>query len=279
MYTKPVEGGTEQGRIDFGQCQRAGPSTGASLIAKLEAALGSLDLVIVNQQLLHGIHTPELRERLAALIRSSSIRPSVTAGVQRQLHGAVRKLNDREALRLVGVGWDRDGPVPRADAERAAETLFGRWKTPVFLTRGARGILVRDSRGFHEVQGLQIVGRIDTVGAGDSALAGIAAALAAGSDPVSAAMLGNFAAGVTVKKLFTTGTASPAEILAIGTDPDYVWNPELADDPRAAKFQPGTEIEIVGATPEARRPSHVSSTTTARYRRSARGGKASWSRS
>ena len=102
---------------------------------------------------------------------------------------------------------------PRADAERATETLFGRWKKPVFLTRGPRGMLVRDGAGFHEVPGLQIVGRIDTVGAGDSALAGIAAALAAGADPVSAAQLGNFAAGVTVKKLFITGTASAEEIL------------------------------------------------------------------
>jgi phosphoglycolate phosphatase-like HAD superfamily hydrolase len=127
----------------------------------------------------------------------------------------------------------------------------------LFLTRGARGILVRDRAGFHEVQGLQVVGRIDTVGAGDSALAGIAAALASGADPVSAAALGNFTAGVTVKKLFITGAASPAEILAVGTDPDYVCNPELADDPGAATFQPGTEIEIVGPVTVRVRPVHA----------------------
>ena len=258
VYVKPVEGGTEQGRIDFGNANALAPAAGASLIAKLEGALGGLDLVIVNQQLLHGIHTPELRERLAGLIRSSSV-PFIcdSRTFSDSYGGAVRKLNDREALRLVGVDWDPGDQVPRADAERAAETLFGRWKTPVFLTRGARGMFVRDRQGLHEVLGLQIVGRIDTVGAGDSALAGIAAALAAGADPVSAAMLGNFTAGVTVKKLFITGTASPEEILAVGTDPDYVCNPELADDPRAATFQPGTEIEIVGPVPAASRPAHA----------------------
>ena len=264
VYAKPVEGDAEQGRIDFGNANSLDPATEDSLIAALRSALGSLDLLIVNQQLLHGIHTPRLREDLADLIRGSSV-PFIcdSRSFSGSYAGAMRKLNDREALRLVGVQWDSEGPAPRADVERAAETLFSRWKTPVFLTRGARGIIVRDSTGLHEVPGLQILGRIDTVGAGDSALAGIAAALAAGGDPVSAAELGNFAAGVTVKKLFITGTANPAEILAVGTDPDYVCNPELADDPRGARFHEDTEIEIVGtagragSVVEELRPTHA----------------------
>jgi phosphoglycolate phosphatase-like HAD superfamily hydrolase len=169
----------------------------------------------------------------------------------------MRKLNDREALRLCGREGDADDPVPRQDAERAAETLHERWKTDVFLTRGSRGMLVRDSRGMEEVPGLQIMGRIDTVGAGDSALAGIAAALAAGRDGREAAVLGNFAAGVTVQKLFITGTASPEEILAIGSDPDYVHKPDLAEDPRGARFHADSEIEVVGAARPAGRITHA----------------------
>jgi phosphoglycolate phosphatase-like HAD superfamily hydrolase len=60
-----------------------------------------------------------------------------------------------------------------------------------------------------------------------------------------------------VKKIFTTGTASPAEIMAIGCDPDYLYNPELADNPKAARFHPGTEIEIVGPVSWGLRASHV----------------------
>src|SRR5208337_1054675 len=222
VYIKPVEGDAEQGRIDFGNANSLAPETCTSLLHALRKALGGLELVIVNQQLLHGVHTPALREGLAALIAEASI-PFIcdSRSFSDSYAGAIRKLNDREALRLVGEPWELEDPVPRADAARAAEALFQRWETPVFLTRGARGILVRDRGGMHEVPGLQILGRIDTVGAGDSALAGIAAALAAGSDPVSAAALGNFAAGVTVKKLFVTGTAGHAEILAVGSDPDY----------------------------------------------------------
>ncbi len=72
------------------------------------------------------------------------------------------------------------------------------------------------------------------------------------ADPVTAATLGNFVAGVTVQKLFVTGTATPEEVLAIGREPDYVFNPELADDPRAARFLPGADIEVVSAPPRAR---------------------------
>ncbi|MBI2441635.1 MAG: carbohydrate kinase, partial [Lentisphaerae bacterium] len=88
-----------------------------------------------------------------------------------------------------------------------------------------------DAHGLREVPGLQILGRTDSVGAGDSMLAGIAAALAAQYDALTAATLGNFVAGVTVQKLFQTGTATPAEILAIGADPDYLYRIELAEDP------------------------------------------------
>jgi len=258
VYIKPVEGDSEQSRIDFGNANELDAATAERLLAALRDALPELDLVIVNQQLMHGIHTEEVRRALARLIPSARA-PFIcdSRSFSDSYEGALRKLNDREALRLVGVQWESGDPVPRADAEQAARLLFDRWKTPLFLTRGSRGMLVQDAGGTHEVPGLQILGRIDTVGAGDSALAGIAAALAAGSDPLAAASLGNFAAAVTVKKLFVTGTASPAEIRAVGTDPDFVYNPELAEDSRAARYLEGTEIEIIGPAHEGPRPTHA----------------------
>jgi sugar/nucleoside kinase (ribokinase family)/phosphoglycolate phosphatase-like HAD superfamily hydrolase len=258
VYIKPVEGSTEQGRIDFGDANVMEPGRGAALLDALRSALGSLDLVIINQQLLHGIHTEEFRAGLASLIRGARI-PFISdsRAYSDSYDGALRKLNDREALRLCGREWDADDPVPRPDAERAVETLHERWKTDVFLTRGSRGMLVRDSRGTEEVPGLQIMGRIDTVGAGDSALAGIAAALAAGREGREAAALGNFVAGVTVQKLFITGTASPEEILAIGADPDYVHHPDLAEDPRGARFHGDTEIEVIGSARPGGRVTHA----------------------
>ena len=111
-----------------------------------------------------------------------------------------------------------------------AETLGQRWGSPVFVTCGARGCLVYDAQRLHVVPGLRISGPTDPVGAGDSVVAGITAALAAGRDTLAAAMLGNFVASVTVQKLFQTGTASPEEILAIAENADYVHPSSLSGD-------------------------------------------------
>ena len=83
----------------------------------------------------------------------------------------------------------------------------------VFVTRGERGISVFDREGGHRlVPTRPAPGPADTVGAGDTVLAAVAAALAAGAEPEEAAFLGNCAAHVTVGKLGVTGTASPEEI-------------------------------------------------------------------
>ncbi|MEN6479159.1 MAG: PfkB family carbohydrate kinase, partial [Anaerolineales bacterium] len=57
-------------------------------------------------------------------------------------------------------------------------------------------------------------GEIDIVGAGDTALAAITAALGVGATPPEAALLGNLAASVTIQCLGATGTASPSQIMA-----------------------------------------------------------------
>ncbi|MEG1472038.1 MAG: PfkB family carbohydrate kinase, partial [Clostridia bacterium] len=56
---------------------------------------------------------------------------------------------------------------------------------------------------------------IDVCGAGDACTAGMISALCAGGLPSEAAELGNLCAGVTVRKLGTTGTANQQEVLAL----------------------------------------------------------------
>jgi phosphoglycolate phosphatase-like HAD superfamily hydrolase len=104
---------------------------------------------------------------------------------------------------------------------------------------------VTDDKGISEIAGLMIISRTDTVGAGDSYLAGAAASLAAGHSLETAGEFGTFVAGVTVQKLFQTGTATPEEILEIGRDPDYIYNLEIAEDIRLAKYFDKSEIEII----------------------------------
>ena len=77
----------------------------------------------------------------------------------------------------------------------------------------------------------------------------MAVALAAGAPPVKAAAFGNLAAGVTVKKLLQTGTASQEEILSLHDHAMYRIRPELAAFPVRARYLEDTEIEIVTDIP------------------------------
>ena len=117
----------------------------------------------------------------------------------------------------------------------------------MFVTRGARGILTWPSAGAHVAPGIQVLGQTDTVGAGDTVTERARArASAPAASPAEAAGFANLAATVTVQKLFQTGTASPDEVLAVGDDADYIYQPELADDIRQAVYLDGTEIEACG---------------------------------
>ena len=154
-------------------------------------------------------------------------------------------MNDNEAVRLCGIVIEPDETVPYPEVLKAAESLYERYRKPLLITRGSRGSIITDDKGISEIAGLMIISKVDTVGAGDSYLAGASAALAAGYSLETAAELGTYVAGVTVQKLFQTGTASPEEILRIGTDPDLTYNPEIAEDIRQAKYYEKTEIEII----------------------------------
>lgn len=247
VYIKPHIGDEEQSRIDFGNFNILSDETAERLIANLRVELHEVDLVIINQQVASGIHTPWFRQKLKEVIRQFSEKIFITDSREftDEYSGAYRKMNDREAARLCSVHLASGESLSYTELINAAERLYDRYMKPLFITRGDRGSIVTDDKGILEIESMMITGRTDTVGAGDSYLAGVASALAAGFNPGTAGRLGNFAAGVTVQKLFQTGTASPEEVIAIGSDADYVYHPDLAEDIRQAKYHPDSEIEII----------------------------------
>ncbi len=260
-YIKPMEAGVEASRIDFGNFNRLSDALAGQLVARLAADLPHLDAVIINQQVADGIHRSErFQEALQSLIVAHPKKLFIldSRGMSRRYAGTICKLNAHEATVLAG---GRHGPrdvVTLDEARAAGLTLAAEWGRPVFVTRGDRGCLVVDGGCCEVIPGLHIVENTDPVGAGDSMLSGIAAAMAAGADALTAATFGGFVSGVTVQKLHQTGTASPEEIRRIGSSPDYVYLPEKADDPRAADYWRGTEVEVVGAAPAAgRRVDHA----------------------
>jgi len=245
-FAKPYLEGREEARVDFGFCNRRSAATDEALLAGLRRALETADALIVNQQVPGSIANEAFIDGANDLFAASGDKVILldSRHYGEKFKHIYRKTNEREAALLNGVAVGLDESVPADDVRKYAQNLYEQFRKPVFLTRGPRGILIVDAAGVHEIGGLQFLKKLDTVGAGDTVTSALALCLGAGVAPAEAGEFANFAAGVTVQKLYQTGTANAAEILAVGADPDYIYQPELTADRRRARYVPGTEIEL-----------------------------------
>ena len=245
-FGKPYLEGSERPRMDFGFFNRRTEATDQALLDGIKNALQKADVLIVNQQVPGSITNESFIEQASALFAQFSDKIVLldSRHYGRKFKNIYRKTNDLEAARLNDVDVKRDDWLTLADVNRYARNLYRQFGKPVFLTRGPRGIVTVDADGVHEAPGIQLLKKLDIVGAGDTVTSALALCLGAGLPPAEAAELANFAAAVTVQKLFQTGTASGPEILEIGQDADYIYQPELASDRRRACYVEGSEIEL-----------------------------------
>ena len=246
-YVKPYVEGVEESRLDHGVANRVSAETTAAVAAHLKRMLSELDAVVLNQQVREGVWSDALFEVVGRLAAEF---PGVTWVVDsrdcpERFHGMIVKLNDNEAARLHGRDVRPGEQVTEDETAAALDHLHERFGSPVVITRGANGAVAKDASGVYEVPGVHTIGEIDTVGAGDTFVSALAGSLGAGLGLEEAVTFANLAASVTVRKLRQTGTASEAEIREIGTDVDYVYYPELAANPRRARYLDGLDVEII----------------------------------
>jgi len=245
-FGKPYLEGNEQPRMDFGFFNSRSEATDQTLLDGIKDALQTADVMIVNQQVPGSITNESFIDGANDLFRQFDDRIVLldSRHYGHKFKHIYRKTNDLEAAQLNNVDVKLDDTLALADVQQYARNLYQQFNKPVFLTRGPRGILTVDSDGLHEIPGIQILKKLDIVGAGDTVTSALALCLGAGVQPAEAAEFANLAAAVTVQKLFQTGTASGPEILEIGRDPDYIYQPELASDRRRARYWHETEIEL-----------------------------------
>lgn len=247
VYAKPHLSGEERNRFDFGCFNQMDHETEQNLILELETLVDNVDLVVITQQLKKGIWTKRMKNQLRELIASHPNTPFLvdSRDYSDEFDGALRKLNDREALSCWAALTQRKIQDDRDGLEEVLSFLHQRWGTPVCLTRGERGALLMSDRGLQCVNGFQLSRPVDTVGAGDSMLAGMAAALSAGATFLEACELGNLCAAVTVQKIRQTGTAAPRAIVELQESGDVIYEPDLAEDRRRAEMVEHSDVEII----------------------------------
>lgn len=228
-YTKPMlraRGGAmrELNRLDIKNRGKLPVEAEDRVIKVLRGLLPQVHGVIVADQVQEaefGVVTERVRDELAMLAQTYGEVPFVADSRERigLFQNLLVKPNAREAVRAVDreATWrgepDPDWTLDRELIESAGEGLYRRNAQPVFLTVGARGILAFHAEGATLAPAAVSTGPIDIVGAGDAAMAGITSALCAGATAAEAAEIGCLAAGVTVRQIGTTGTASRRQIL------------------------------------------------------------------
>jgi rfaE bifunctional protein kinase chain/domain len=216
VLTAPGRSSQEDARLDFINTRPLSPSIEAEFLAGLKSSLQSLDALMIADYQTNGVVTGAVGQALLSMLGDVPGLPVVVDSRERaaQFAGLILKPNSIEASRLFFPGRE-PGSIDLAELARAALDHHQKTGKPVFITRGELGCLVCAGGECRTVPGVRVPPPIDTVGAGDSFLASLATALAAGAAPLEAACLANLSAAVTVAKIGVTGTASPDEILAM----------------------------------------------------------------
>jgi rfaE bifunctional protein kinase chain/domain len=206
----------EDARLDFVNTAGLALDTEEELLARLEAALPELDALVVADYQAAGVITPGVLEGLNRLAAQGGQTVFTVDSRERigQFENMLRKPNRVEAARWL---FPERAPEQIGLEDFAGAALYPQVDCgcPLFITLGEKGCLVLEGGESHLVPAVPVSPPVDTVGAGDTFLAGLTIGMAAGALPVEAARLGHLAAAVTVRKLGITGAASPEEILAV----------------------------------------------------------------
>jgi rfaE bifunctional protein kinase chain/domain len=196
---------------------------------KVMSAVDGCDAVVLSDYG-SGLITPALAERVrAALARRSRRRPIPILVDSRYRLLEYRRMttctpNESEVEQILGVRIDDD----LRTLERSGRDLLRRTQSAaVLVTRGSRGMALFEPK--RATIHIPIFGSdevADVTGAGDTVIATVALALAAGASFQDAARLANYAGGLVVMKR-GTATVSAVELRA-AVESDRAAAPESA---------------------------------------------------
>lgn len=188
-----------------------GYAFGAEDVAKVVERAAGADAVIFSD---YGKGTLDA-ELIAALAETGPVLAMDPKPRRRIAHPGLDLLtpNRSEALQMAGLELARGEPFPE---EEVCQRIYETYQPAnLVVTLGGEGMLV--SRNGEVSLKIPTMARevFDVSGAGDTVVAALTLALAAGADIEKAARFANLAAGIVVGKV-GTATVTPRELLALG---------------------------------------------------------------
>lgn len=195
-------------RIDRESKAPMAPAVEAELRAYIKSILPTVEGVVISDYG-SGTVTEGLQSLLIDYCQAKGI-PSIVDSryAVRRFHGiGYVKQNDAEIAAAMGRNLDTTEDIVAA-AEELRQELAAKG---VLVTRGELGMVLVERGAVHEIPVSDKSEVFDVSGAGDTCVAAVILALAAGIAPATAARLSNIASGIAVRKLGTS-TVSVREL-------------------------------------------------------------------
>lgn len=219
-YIKPMrcEHGlvTEMNRLDIKNFTYTPMHIQEQLIENLKKALDISDAVIICDQYIENncaAITDYIQKKLSELAREySNIIWYVDSRRNiNRFKNMILKCNHKELAQVFNVN---EKHMNSDSALHYSKILYETNGKPIFVTLGENGSTVYYGVG-HKIPAFPVEGEIDIVGAGDACNAGIVFALTKGANYRQAAIVGNAASSITIKKIGETGVARLEEVIEL----------------------------------------------------------------
>jgi rfaE bifunctional protein kinase chain/domain len=212
--TRILAGGKNTRRQQMLRIDRDGPGpVPSALLGKLLRALKDAaeqsDAILVSDYGLGTLCEPVVETILRLAAQGKPVCVDARYGIGQYRGVAIAKPNEVELEQAVGRPLGGD---PAALEEAGRDLLRGSRAKTLLVTRGRAGMMLLRANGPTAV--LPAHGSsnaVDVTGAGDTVIATVTVALAAGADPVEAARIANVAGSLVVLKP-GTATVSPGEL-------------------------------------------------------------------
>lgn len=196
-------------RIDREDKNPLGADIEAALLDYIAKHIAAMEAVVMSDYG-SGTITPAVTAKVVAACREANIPCIVDSryNIMAFTGVTVVKQNETEAAAAVGLKTLDDRTLITA-GEKIRDHLAAQ---AVLITRGPDGMTLFDAQG--QITNIPVTNKsevYDVTGAGDTVVAAMTLALAAGASYIDAARLANFAAGVVVRKP-GTATTTPDEL-------------------------------------------------------------------
>ena len=198
-------------RIDQESKAELSPEIEQKLLDYIETHIPHMDAVVISD---YGSMTisPAVREQAIAACNRAGIVSMVDSRYNIMAYKGIRlvKQNESEAAAAIGLNTLTNGQLPQA-----AEVMLKALQADgILITQGPDGMTFFNKNGTSTHIPVANISEVyDVTGAGDTVVATMMLAIAAGAGYLAAAALANIAAGVVVRK-HGTATATPAELKA-----------------------------------------------------------------